>query len=79
MMLYVADMLHEAKVCIVRHRPLCHYSLPGSAFAFLVVLHLPAALELRRAGVWTGSGGLHSLASLLKATLGKHAATIILQ
>ena len=24
--------------------------LPGSAFAFLVVLHLPAALELRRAG-----------------------------
>ena len=26
--------------------------LPGSAFAFLVVLHLPAALELRRA--WSG-------------------------
>ena len=24
--------------------------LPGSAFAFLVVLHLPAALELRKAG-----------------------------
>ena len=24
--------------------------LPGSAFPFLVVLHLPAALELRRAG-----------------------------
>ena len=24
--------------------------LPGSPFAFLVVLHLPAALELRRAG-----------------------------
>ena len=35
--------------------------LPGSAFPFLVVLHLPAALELRRAGFgldvcnrWTG-------------------------
>ena len=28
--------------------------LPGSAFAFLVVLHLPAALELRRAGSRSG-------------------------
>ena len=36
--------------------------LPGSAIAFLVVLHLPAALELRR----TGSGGLQLLGSIGK-------------
>ena len=52
--------------------------LPGSVFVFLVVLHLPAAavLESRRAG----SGlDLEACSCLLKATLGKHEATIILQ
>ena len=69
--------------CIVGHQKRPYFVLlPGSAIAFLVVLHLPAALELRRAG-----SGLHpeacscydQLASLLKATLGNHVATIILQ
>ena len=36
--------------CIVGHQKQAFVPLPGSAFAFLVVLHLPAALELRRAG-----------------------------
>ena len=36
--------------CIVGHYKQTFLPLPGSAFAFLVVLHLPAALELRRAG-----------------------------
>ena len=36
--------------CIVGHQKLAFVPLPGSAFAFLVVLYLPAALELRRAG-----------------------------
>ena len=69
-------------MCIVWHRPLCHYSLPRSAFAFLVILHLPAALELRRAGCGLDLGACSyydPLASLLKPTLGKHVATIILQ
>ena len=66
--------------CIVGHPKQDFVPLPGSAFAFLVVLHLPAAQELRRAG----SGldlelGMYALASLLKATLGTHVATIILQ
>ena len=39
-------MLHEA----VGHPKQDFVPLPGSAFAFLVVLHLAAALELRRAG-----------------------------
>ena len=38
--------------CIVGHPKQAFVPLPGSALAFLVVLHLPAALELRR----TGSG-----------------------
>ena len=38
--------------CIVGHQNQAFVPLPGSAFAFLVVLHLPvpAAQELRRAG-----------------------------
>ena len=52
--------------------------------AFLVVLHLPAALELRRAAwgldwIWGPAAVMPPLASLLKATLGEHVATIILQ
>ena len=43
----VAGILHEAKV---GHPKQDFVPLPGSAFAFLVVLHLPAALESRRAG-----------------------------
>ena len=68
--------------CTVGHPQQDFVPLPGSAFAFLVVLHLPAALELRRAG-----SGLDlevcsckdPLASLLKATLGTHVPTIIMQ
>ena len=36
--------------CIVGQQKQDFVPLPGSAFAFLVVSHLPAALELRRAG-----------------------------
>ena len=36
--------------CIVGHPKQAFVPSLGSAFAFLVVLHLPAALELRRAG-----------------------------
>ena len=36
--------------CIVGHYKQAFLPLPGSAFGFLVVLHLPAALKLRRAG-----------------------------
>ena len=42
--------LHEAKVYSVWLPKQAFVPLPGSVFAFLVVLHLPAALELRRAG-----------------------------
>ena len=45
--------------CMVGHPKQAFVPLPGSAFDFLVVLHLPAELELRRAGsAWIGSGGL---------------------
>ena len=40
--------------CIVGHQKQAFVPLPGSVFAFLVALHLPAALELRRAGSRSG-------------------------
>ena len=68
----------------VGHRYPKHAFVPlsGSAFAFLVVLHLPAALELRRAGSGLdleACSCYDPLASLLKATSGKHVPTINLQ
>ena len=36
--------------CIVGHQKQAFVPLPGYVFAFLVALHLTAALELRRAG-----------------------------
>ena len=70
-------MLHEAKVYnIVGHSlKQAFVPLPGSAFAFLVVPHLPAALELRTAGSGLDLEACMQLLSLLKATLGKHVAT----
>ena len=69
--------------CTVGHLKQDFVPLPGSAFAFLVVLHLHACCTgIEESWFWTGSGGLQllgSLASLLKATLGKHVVTIILQ
>ena len=59
--------------CIAGHPKQAFVPLPGSAFAFLVVLHLPAALELSRAvsGLDLEACSYYdALASLLKATLG---------
>ena len=68
-------MLHEAKMYSWALKT-GFLPLPGSAFAFLVVLHLPAVLELRRAG----SGGLQLLGSIGKlAESHIDVATIILQ
>ena len=66
--------------CTVGHPKQDFVPLPGSAFAFLVVLHLPAAavLESRRAGSGLdleACSCYDPLASYLKAT---YVATIIL-